>query len=146
MKLAIAAEADLIMRKDAIEAFPNECCGFMYGYDTETERVIEKAIPVINSKEGDQRRRFEINPFDYMKAESYALKHNTTLLGVYHSHPQHPAIASETDLKSAMPFFSYVIYSVMDGKINDVKSWQLIENGESFYEEEVLAQLIIKNE
>ncbi|MCP4120888.1 MAG: hypothetical protein GY751_03965, partial [Bacteroidetes bacterium] len=75
IKLAIATEADLIMRKDAIEAFPNECCGFMYGYDTERERVIEKAIPVINSKEGDQRRRFEINPFDYMKAESYALKH-----------------------------------------------------------------------
>ena len=143
--LALSPEADIVMRKDAVRAFPNECCGFMYGHETSIERIITMAIPVINSKDGDQRRRFEIDPFDYMKAEAYALKHNTTLLGVYHSHPQHPAIASETDLKSAMPFFSYVIYSVIDGRINDIKSWQLIDNGESFYEEEILAGLRIKD-
>ena len=40
-----------------------------------------------------------------------------TLLGVYHSHPQHPAIASEHDLRSAQPFFSYVIYSVIDPRV-----------------------------
>ena len=142
--VTIDPTADLVMRKDSMDAFPNECCGFMYGYETENERVITKAVPVINSKEGDQRRRFEISPFDYMKAEALALKENTTLLGVYHSHPQHPAIASETDLKSAMPFFSYVIYSVIDGKINDVKSWQLNDAGESFYEESVLLNVLSK--
>lgn len=135
--LIIQREPDTVMRQDAIQSFPNECCGFMYGYETESERIITEARPVINSKEGDQRRRFEISPFDYMKAEGYALSKNKTLLGVYHSHPQHPAIASETDLKSAMPFFSYVIYSIIDGKVNDIKSWQLNKAGEQFEEENV---------
>lgn len=134
-------DADLVMRQDAVEAFPNECCGFMYGFETEKERIITSAQPVVNSKDGDQRRRFEISPFDYMKAEAHALKQNLTLLGVYHSHPQHPAIASEHDLKSAMPFFSYVIYSVIDGRIDAIKSWQLDEKNETFEEEKTTLEI-----
>lgn len=125
-----------VIYQDGKDTFPNECCGFMYGTETEG-RVIEEAIPVINSKEGDQRRRFEISPFDYMKAEQYALKNNLTLLGVYHSHPNHPAIASKHDLAKAMPYFSYVIVSVMDGKIDDIKSWRLDDEGKIFLEENV---------
>lgn len=140
----LLAEADQVMRADAEQAFPNECCGFMYGSESDGERIIAEAAPVMNSKEGDQRRRFEISPLDYMKAETYALKNQTTLLGVYHSHPQHPAIASEHDLKSAMPFFSYVIYSVMDGRVADVKSWQLEENGQRFREEAVFTEAEIR--
>ncbi len=114
--------------------FPNECCGFLYGNEKE-ERIIELAMPVENKKEGDQRRRFEITPFQYMKAEQYALENKIQLLGVYHSHPNHPAIASEHDLAKALPYFSYVIISVMEGKMNDVKSWKL-KDGERIFEEE----------
>ncbi len=131
--LIISDEADKVMSNHAIQDFPNECCGFMYGHETKDKRIITLAKRVENNKEGDQRRRFEISPFDYMKAEAFAIKQNTMLLGVYHSHPQHPAIASEHDLKSAMPFFSYVIYSIIDQQINDIKSWQLNETGESFF-------------
>lgn len=137
-KIILDREADKTMREHAVRSFPDECCGFMYGWDVDDNRYISMAVPVENSKEGDQRRRFEISPFDYMKAEAFALKNNISLLGVYHSHPQHPAIASEHDLKSAMPFFSYVIYSVLDGKIDDVRSWQLNDANEKFIEEMVV--------
>src|SRR4051794_20766488 len=110
-KLTIHATPNEVMRDHAMKDFPDECCGFLYGHDTETYRVIESAAPVENKKEGDKKRRFEISAIDYMKAEQHALKNKTTLLGVYHSHPQHPAIASEHDLKQAMPFFSYIILS-----------------------------------
>jgi len=125
-----------VIYQDGKDTFPNECCGFLYGTET-ADRVIEEAVPVINNKEGDQRRRFEISPFDYMKAEQYALKNNLTLLGVYHSHPNHPAIASEHDLAKAMPYFSYVIVSVMQGEIDDIKSWRLEDEGKVFLEEKV---------
>lgn len=121
---------------DAQNTFPNECCGFMYGVETD-ERIVTEAIPVINSKEGDQRRRFEISPFDYMKAERYALENNLILLGVYHSHPNHPAIASVHDLAKAMPYFSYVIVSVMEGEIDHVQSWRLKDDERKFEEEAV---------
>ena len=114
--------------------FPNECCGFLYGNE-DGDRLINLSIPISNSKEGDQRRRFEISPFDYMKAEQFAIENNTQLLGIYHSHPNHPAIASEHDLAKAMPFFSYVIISVMEGKYAEVKSWKLYDEKRAFHEE-----------
>ena len=80
------------------------------------------AVPVENSKEGDQRRRFEISPLEYMKAERFAIENQLQLLGVYHSHPDHPAIASQHDLAVAMPYFSYIIISVINKKRADIKS------------------------
>ncbi len=145
MKLIIQKNASKIMQQHAIEIFPDECCGFLYGSENEN-RIIELAVPVINAKDGDKKRRFEISPLDYMKAEQYALQNNIGLLGVYHSHPQHPAIASEHDLKQAMPYFSYVILSVIDKKIDDIKSWKLNEENTIFLEEEISnEQLTINN-
>lgn len=127
--LQIHPEAEKVMREHAVQDFPNECVGFFYGKDTAEARFVELAVPISNSKEGDQRRRFEISPLDYMKAERYALMNNITLLGVYHSHPQHPAIPSEHDLLQALPFFSYIILSVQDGKHDHTLSWRLSEEG-----------------
>jgi len=128
-KLNISEKALASMQEHAVQTFPYECCGFFYGTDGEV-RAIEAAIPVTNSKEGDQRRRFEVSPLDYMKAERYATENNTTLLGIYHSHPNHPAKPSVHDLKQAVPFFSYIIVSVMEGTVADTTSWQLNEQGE----------------
>ena len=55
--LKINKEASATMIADALQIFPNECCGFFYGTESETERIVTVAKPVINSKEGDQRRR-----------------------------------------------------------------------------------------
>ena len=119
------------------QVFPNECCGFLFGDETDG-RIITLSTRVENSKEGDQRRRFEISPFDYMKAEQFAIENNTSLLGIYHSHPNHPAIASVHDLEKALPYFSYVIVSIMDGRFADIKSWKLYDDKREFYEEKVL--------
>ncbi|HUH74127.1 MAG TPA: M67 family metallopeptidase [Chitinophagales bacterium] len=127
--------AEQIIREHGEKDFPNECVGFLYGTEKDDVRHIELARPIINSKEGDQKRRFEVSPIDYMKAEQYALLNDTTLIGVYHSHPQHPAIPSEHDLKQALPFFSYIIVSVLDGKSDKLFSWRLNETGDEFEQE-----------
>jgi proteasome lid subunit RPN8/RPN11 len=135
-QLTIDGAAAEVIRRHGEEAFPHECCGFLYG-DERSGRFVSLAVPVTNTKPGDQRRRFEISPLDYMRAEQYALQHQTQLLGVYHSHPNHPAIASEHDLAVAMPFFSYVIVSVMEGEAADLKSWRLKDEERKFGEEEI---------
>lgn len=137
--LNIDQQALEVMQKHAEATYPNECVGFFYGKEDDTTRYIELAVEVPNSKEGDQRRRFEVHPRDYMKAERYALENDTTLLGVYHSHPEHPAIPSEHDLKVAQPFFSYVIVSVKSGKSVKTRSWQLNEQN-TFVEEVILEE------
>jgi proteasome lid subunit RPN8/RPN11 len=127
--------AEQIIREHAEKDFPNECVGFLYGTEKDGVRNIELARPIINSKEGDQKRRFEVSPIDYMKAEQYALLNDTTLIGVYNSHPQHPAIPSEHDLKQALTFFSYIIVSVLDGKSDKLFSWRLNDAEDKFEQE-----------
>jgi proteasome lid subunit RPN8/RPN11 len=100
---------------DALNTFPDECCGFLFGREErDGTRLIIDILVVDNSKQGDKTRRFEISPLDYMTAEQHALDHDWTLLGIYHSHPKHPAIPSEHDRIAAQPWFSYVIISVME--------------------------------
>lgn len=120
--------------------YPFECCGFLFGQEQEEhKRVISLARRVSNSKKGDQRRRFKISPTEYQKAELFADEHQLDLLGVYHSHPDHPARPSEHDLKQAMPFFSYIIASVKKGQCSNLTSWQLDDNGQ-FQEERILVK------
>ena len=63
-KLRLDAEAVDVINQHAMETFPNECCGFLYGNE-DNGRFITEAVPVTNTKIGDQRRRFEISPFDF---------------------------------------------------------------------------------
>jgi proteasome lid subunit RPN8/RPN11 len=131
------------MYRDALQSFPDECCGFLFGKETAELRRITNILVVNNSKEGDKRRRFEIAPKDYMNAERFAEKNNLQFLGIYHSHPKHPAIPSEHDRVAAQPYFSYVIISV-DDVISDIRSWQL--NDDLKFEEETIEnQFITQN-
>ncbi|QNF33851.1 M67 family metallopeptidase [Adhaeribacter swui] len=136
MKLQLTETAHRLIQEHATEIYPDECCGFLYGNETDV-RLVQEAVPVTNSKDGDKRRRFEISPVDYMRAEKYALENNTNLLGVYHSHPDHPARPSEHDLNQAVPYFSYIIVSVRQGQVADLTSWQLNEAGQ-FEQESIL--------
>ncbi len=122
--------------------FPDECCGFLYGQEQEDgTRTISVIRQVDNAKSGDKRRRFEITPKDYMQAEEFALKNNLSLLGIYHSHPGHPAIPSEHDRVAAQPYFSYVIISVKQGITDHIRSWRL--NDDSRFEEEVFSSISV---
>ncbi|AFC24752.1 Mov34/MPN/PAD-1 family protein [Saprospira grandis] len=138
-QLSLAPEAEQYILQQLEADFPNEGCGFFYGTE-ENEgqlRHVLLAEAVINSKEGDQRRRFEISPLDYMKAERKALELGLNLLGIYHSHPNHPAIPSIHDLKQAVPYFSYIILSVQEGQAAELTSWRLNEARGEFEAEEV---------
>jgi proteasome lid subunit RPN8/RPN11 len=123
------------MKAHAVSIFPDECCGFLYGTESpDGTRTISTIREVNNAKPGDKKRRFEITGKDYMQAEQFALDNDLRLLGIYHSHPNHPAIPSEHDRVAAQPYFSYVIISVKDGKIDHIRSWLL--NEISQFEEE----------
>jgi len=127
------------MIKDAVRTFPDECCGFLLGKEENNIRTIIKIQVVDNAKEGDKRRRFIISAKDYLKAELFADENNLQLIGVYHSHPNHPAIPSEHDRVAAQPYFSYIILSVMNNEFDHIRSWRLNEQ-QQFEEEKILIQ------
>ncbi len=121
--------------RHARETGPKECCGFLIGQDRNDRRVTILRR-VRNARTGDQHRRFLIDPADYRKAEKYAGERDLDLLGVYHSHPDHPAEPSEHDRRSALPWFSYIIVSVRNGSVTELRSWRLDED-RTFTEESV---------
>ncbi|MBK9103315.1 MAG: M67 family metallopeptidase [Saprospiraceae bacterium] len=108
-------------------AYPNEACGFLLGTQVQKKRDITHLIKVDNQSSENQRRRFVIDPLDYLKAERFATKEGLTLLGIYHSHPDHPAIPSVHDLEFAQPFFSYFIHTISEGKMTDTRSYRLLD-------------------
>jgi proteasome lid subunit RPN8/RPN11 len=123
------------MKGEALRTFPDECCGFLFGFEqTDGGRKVVKIWTVNNSKQGDKKRRFEISAKDYIQAEKFAMENNFLLLGIYHSHPNHPAIPSEHDRLAAQPWFSYLIISVMQKQFDHIRSWRL--NADSQFEEE----------
>jgi proteasome lid subunit RPN8/RPN11 len=130
------------INRHAALIFPDECCGFLFGHEQEDgTRTVSVIRQVDNAKPGDKRRRFEITPKDYMQAEEFALENNFSLLGIYHSHPGHPAIPSEHDRIAAQPYFSYIIISVLQGNIDHIRSWRL--NDDARFEEEVFSSISV---
>ncbi len=129
-----------IMNEDALGAYPDECCGFLFGFeDGEGNRVVTEVLPVHNASVENRKRRFEIAPRDYLTAENHALDKELQLLGVYHSHPDHPAVPSEHDRVAAQPWFSYIIISVSQETVVATRSWVL--NEQSQFDEEGYQQL-----
>ncbi|MDQ3016194.1 MAG: M67 family metallopeptidase [Bacteroidota bacterium] len=121
------------IQKHLESAYPFEACGFLLGSDKSRKRYVTEIIEVENKSIENQKRRFVIDPLEYMKAEKYALRQGLQLLGIYHSHPDHPAIPSLHDLEFAQPYFSYFISSIQQGTHSETKSFRLL-NGE-FIEE-----------
>lgn len=134
----ITPQAKDLVKQHLELAYPNEGCGFLLGKDYGESRTVTKVIVVPNTKEGDQRRRFEISPLAYMQAERLALAEDLDLLGIYHSHPNHPALPSIHDLQQAVPFFSYFIWSIQDKQATELTSWRLNEESQEFDEEKIL--------
>lgn len=128
---------DAVIHKRLIsiaEASEEECCGFIFGHDKGDARHVVAIIHVENNSRFDKRGHFEISPKDYIRAERFAEFYKMDLLGIFHSHPSSPAIPSQTDLKSAQPYFSYFILSLKENKYKTLRSWILNENNQ-FVEE-----------
>ena len=117
--------------------YPEEGACFLLGKDGPVRRV-EAVLPLSNSREQSARHnRYLISPQDYLQGENEADRLGLTLLGVFHSHPDHPNRPSEYDREWAQPFFSYLITSVHSGKVAESASWRLLEDRSGFIVEEI---------
>lgn len=104
------------IERHAREAYPEECVGALIGSVTEGSggktRTVERLFPIDNRSAANRERRYLVSPRDYLAAERAADAAGKILLGFYHSHPEHPARPSATDLELAQPNFVYIIVSI----------------------------------
>ena len=107
---------------------PEECCGFFLGRvsDDGPGHEITRTHRVANRHPDMKERRFTIGPEDWMAAEREAGRLGLDVVGVYHSHPDHPARPSATDLAEAsIPGLAYAIVPVHGGVAGDPTAWAL---------------------
>jgi len=133
--LTITPEIRDQIQSHAAGTYPHECCGVLVGRSTPDGRVAVSAHPTANLNTARAHDRFELDPRDYMRIDREAREAGLDIIGIYHSHPDHPAQPSETDLAAAWPGYSYVIVSVRQGTPAEFHSFEL--QGEAFVQEEV---------
>ncbi|MCS7261943.1 MAG: M67 family metallopeptidase [Aquificaceae bacterium] len=116
--------------------YPYETCGLLLGKSEGSLRTVFGVYETPNANPDRKHDRYEIAPQDYLLAEKKARQFGLDIVGVYHSHPDHPDIPSQFDLERAFEGFSYIILSVSKGKVTSYRSWELQER--RFVEEEVI--------
>jgi proteasome lid subunit RPN8/RPN11 len=138
--LRLNPELEKNIRVDGETAYPNECCGVLIGeVDNVGIKIVRSTLTINNASEnGEQYHRFLITPEDMMKAEQTARAMKLDVIGFYHSHPDHPSAPSGYDKDHALPFYSYVIVSVDNGKAQVLTSWELADDRSNFTQEEII--------
>jgi proteasome lid subunit RPN8/RPN11 len=150
MSLVLTPEQIGQIEREGMAAYPNECCGAMLGRDVAdaggVRRVVARLAPMSNSFAADQQyHRFSLDPRDLLRLEKDAAEAGLSVLGFYHSHPNHPARPSETDRRHAWPYYSYVIVAIADRRPGDLTSWQLDESTGQFNPEQIVRDPISGN-
>ena len=121
-----------------VEAYPNECCGIMFGSEEGDIHVVKALRPIENAREsGEQYHRFLITAEDMMQAELEARRLGLEIVGFYHSHPDQPSKPSDYDREHALPFYSYIILRVAEGRPELMTSWLLRTSREAFDSEPI---------
>lgn len=147
-QLILSASQVRQIEREAAAAYPQECCGAMLGKDIIVEagsrRIVQRLEALKNSFAADERyRRFALDPLELMQLEKRASQGGLSVLGFYHSHPDHPARPSEYDRQHAWGYYSYVIVAVAGGEAAELTSWRLDEKTGTFQQEEVLSERIM---
>jgi proteasome lid subunit RPN8/RPN11 len=110
------ADYDLI-RWEAERSYPHECCGILLGTIAGEERKVSLTITCENARTDSPSNRYSIHPEQLIAGLKLARSRGETIVGFYHSHPDHPPQFSTTDLEEAHWFdCSYLIVSVEHGR------------------------------
>jgi proteasome lid subunit RPN8/RPN11 len=132
------------LRQHGEQTYPHECCGVLVGEVGEKgEKTVKGIAQCGNTRTDSPENRYHISPSELVRVQREAALAGHDIVGFYHSHPDHPARWSATDLAEAhWTGCSYVITSVEGGHAILTNSFLLqgLEENKHF-EDEVLEVL-----
>ena len=130
-----------VIRRHGEETYPHECCGVLLGQMDPDARIVSSVTRCGNTREDSPHNRYNIDPRELIRIQREGRERGEDIVGFYHSHPDHPAQWSPTDLAEAHWFgCSYVITSVEKGKAATTNSFELAgsdENDKKLVEEKI---------
>ncbi|MGH9515198.1 MAG: Mov34/MPN/PAD-1 family protein [Terriglobales bacterium] len=132
------------LRHHGEETYPHECCGVLLGrMDDDGTRVVTSIARAGNTRTDSPQNRYNIDPKDHVRIQREGRERGEDIIGYYHSHPDHPAQPSKTDLADAYwPGLSYVITSVETGKAVLTNSFELELTGADEIDKKFVAEKI----
>ena len=97
LKLTQTVHAEI--KKHGAAAYPYEGCGLLLGYVEDGVNVVTAVQPIQNvwPVEAEKPIRFRIAEDDWRDAEIAAMLNGLDVVGVFHSHPDNPPVASARD-------------------------------------------------
>ena len=159
MMLRVAAEHIRAICAHAQSTYPQECCGLLLSKLSQDGKILVDAIATENvwnaqavesfSKidtkwqlSDNKSTHYTIAPEEILRVQKESRDRQLDIIGIYHSHPDHPAIPSEFDRVCAWQAYSYIIVSVPQGKAGELQSWCLDDNHQ-FQPEEIIVDRLI---
>lgn len=151
----------------ADKAYPHEGCGLLIGHMKGQKKDVVRFAPLTNiglnyvptslwsnpiedvrlstlpdSRKGPNagKTEFAMDPNEFNRETLKAEKEGLDIIGVVHTHPDHPPRPSAID--SSQPFlaqWSNIIVSVEKGKTKEMKSW-FRETDDQPFSEEIIEQ------
>ena len=157
--LRVAAEHIRAICAHAQSTYPQECCGLLLGKLSQDGKILIDAIATENvwsaqavesfsqidtkwQLSDNKSTHYTIAPEEILRVQKESRDRQLDIIGIYHSHPDHPAIPSEFDRVCAWQAYSYIIVSVPQGKADELQSWCLDDNHQ-FQPQEIIVDRLI---
>ncbi|NNM89224.1 MAG: M67 family metallopeptidase [Phycisphaerae bacterium] len=129
LALTLPVEVHTQILAHARAKYPHECCGLLVGTSARlNDKLLEvkQSIAATNhAAAADQRSAYAIDSRFWLQQDRLAAATGLKVLGIYHSHPDHPAVPSATDLRLAWPVYVYLIVSVGPAGTTALRGWIL---------------------
>src|SRR6202163_1079071 len=121
------------LRRHGEETYPHECCGVLLGrFEDDGSKTVSRIARCGNTREDSPHNRYHIDLKELIRIQREGRERGEDIVGFYHSHPDHPARWSPTDLAEAHWFgCSYVITSVDKGVATITNSFELTGTDEA---------------
>ena len=159
MSLKLTAEHLRLICAHAETTYPQECCGLLLGKRNQEYKTLVEVVATENTWSAQATASFQeidanldlgtnksshytIAPEVMLRVQKQARDRQLDIIGIYHSHPDHPAIPSEFDRVCAWQTYSYMIVSVPQGKADELLGWSL-DNNHQFQPEEIVVEKLI---
>jgi proteasome lid subunit RPN8/RPN11 len=99
----------------------------LWKFNDDGSKTVARIARCGNTRNDSPQNRYNIDPKELIRIQREGRERGEDIVGFYHSHPDHPAQWSSTDLAEAHWFgCSYVITSVEKGTAVITNSFELV--------------------
>lgn len=121
-----------LLRLEAEQAYPRECCGILVGRDEDGTFRVEKVVPSANLSD-TPHKTFEVDMALRLRLQKELRGSDARVIGHYHSHPEGRAEPSPRDAERAWEEgMIWLILAVKTGLAVDIRAHLFKDSAQGF--------------